>query len=447
MRKGDGAAHGPSGAADGPVGLATPVRFRDPLPEAVDCAVIGGGVAGVFTALEAARLGLSVMVLEKGRIAGEQSSRNWGWIRTQGREGAELPIMLEAIPLWERVAQRVDVGFRRAGITYLASSSRRMAELERHRETSRVHGIETEALSARAVAEAFGGTGRWVGAIRTPGDARAEPWRAVPAVAALAREEGVLVREACAVRALDVVGGRVAGVVTEDGRVRAERVILAGGAWSALLARRHGLSLAQLAVRGTVARTAPMPAVLEGAASDETLALGRREDGAYTLAMRDRNEHVLGPDSFRLLHRFRSMLSHVGRDTSVRLTGGPAGRPDGWRVPRRWSADAPSPFERVRALDPAPSAALVRAMPEAFAERFPALGRPGITLAWAGMIDTTPDELPLLGPAPGLDGLIVATGLSGHGFGIGPGIGAVAARLAAGRDPGHDLLAFRVDRV
>ena len=434
-------------AGEGPITLATPARFRDPLPEAVDVAIIGGGVAGVFTALEAARLGLSVVVLEKGRVAGEQSSRNWGWIRTQGREGAELPLMLEAMRSWERIAQRADIGFRRAGITYLASSPERMAVLDGHRETSRAHGIDTDALSACEVAQTFGPAGGWVGGILTPGDARAEPWRAVPIVAAIAREAGALIREGCAVRALDVAGGRVTGVLTEDGRVRAERVVLAGGAWSALLARRHGFTLAQLAVRNTAARTGPLPAILEGAASDETLAIRRRDDGGYTLALRDRNEHFVGPDSFRLMGRFRAMLRHVGRDTSIRLRGRPDGDPNGWTVPTRWDADAPSPFERARVLDPAPNAALVRGMAEAFATRFPALGRPAITHAWAGMIDTTPDELPLLGPAPGLEGLIVATGLSGHGFGIGPAIGAVAARLAGARDPGHDLGAFRVGRA
>ena len=74
---------------------------RDPLPEACDVVVVGGGAAGVFTALDLAAAGRSVLVCEKGRVAAEQSSRNWGWIRRQGRDPAEMPLMIEASRLWE----------------------------------------------------------------------------------------------------------------------------------------------------------------------------------------------------------------------------------------------------------------------------------------------------------------------------------------------------------
>ena len=65
---------------------------------------------------------------------------------------------------------------------------------------------------------------------------------------------------------------------------------------------------------------------------------------------------------------------------------------------------------------------------------------------WAGAIDVLPDEIPALGPVPAIDGLLIATGFSGHGFGIGPAAGLVTAQLAAGRTPMADLGAFRVER-
>jgi glycine/D-amino acid oxidase-like deaminating enzyme len=82
---------------------------------------------------------------------------------------------------------------------------------------------------------------------------------------------------------------------------------------------------------------------------------------------------------------------------------------------------------------------------DAFARAFPALGRPRLRAAWAGMIDTMPDVVPVLDRAP-VPGLFIATGLSGHGFGIGPGIGRVMADLVAGNAPGHDLTRFRLSR-
>ena len=77
-----------------PISESSPVEHTAELPATADLVVIGGGVIGVMTAWFAAQKGLRAVVLEKGRVAGEQSSRNWGWIRQQGRDPAELPVMI-----------------------------------------------------------------------------------------------------------------------------------------------------------------------------------------------------------------------------------------------------------------------------------------------------------------------------------------------------------------
>ena len=111
-----------------PITEASPVRFADPLPGRVDVAVIGGGVIGVMTAFYLRQKGLSVLLLEKGRIAGEQSSRNWGWVRQQGRDPSELPIMVESLSIWKRLAAEMgdSLGFRQTGVLYLAKTDREM---------------------------------------------------------------------------------------------------------------------------------------------------------------------------------------------------------------------------------------------------------------------------------------------------------------------------------
>ena len=91
-----------------PIHTTTPVTYPGPQPATSDIVVIGGGIIGVCTALFLAREGHSVTLLEKGRIAAEQSSRNWGWIRQQGRDPDEMPIMAEAQALW-RDAVRLGV--------------------------------------------------------------------------------------------------------------------------------------------------------------------------------------------------------------------------------------------------------------------------------------------------------------------------------------------------
>ena len=97
------------------------------LPPRADVVIIGGGIAGVSTLLALAEKGVSAVLVEKGRLAGEQSSRNWGFCRTQGRDQAEVPLALESLRQWDRMDQRVggDVGFTRAGACYLCETPAR----------------------------------------------------------------------------------------------------------------------------------------------------------------------------------------------------------------------------------------------------------------------------------------------------------------------------------
>ncbi len=430
-----------------PISDAMPVAFPGPPPAEADVVVIGGGVAGVMAAYHLAGRGLRVALVEKGRIAGEQSSRNWGWIRQQGRDPAELPLMVEASRAWEALDAETGgaTGFRRRGVLYLADGPRDLARFERWLPHARAHQLDTRMLTRAELAGLLPGhAGDWPGGLWTASDARAEPWAAVPAVARLAAARGASLVERCAVRALDIAAGRVAGVVTEQGRIRAPEVVLAGGAWSSLFLRAHGIELPQLSVLATVAATAPLPEVFAGNAADRRLAFRRRQDGGYALAAADFHEVLVGPDAVRRLPKFLPQLRRDPFGNRYRAAA-PRGFPDAWSTPRRWSADGPSPFEAVRVLNPRPHAPTVARIARQFAAAFPGLGDVAIARAWAGMIDTMPDVVPVIDRAP-LAGLTIATGLSGHGFGIGPAVGRVVADLVAGRAPGHDLARFRFGR-
>lgn len=427
-----------------PITLETPIRFPGPLPDAADVVIIGGGVIGVMTALYLAEAGERVVLLEKGRIAAEQSSRNWGWVRQQGRDPAELPIMMESMRLWQGLSQRFGeaLGFRQTGVMYLAETDRDLEGHEHWLGIAQAHGLDTRLMARCEIEATLGTSAKWKGALFTPSDARAEPWVAVPLLAGAAAEAGAILVENCAARQLEISAGQVTGVVTEAGTIRAARVVVAAGAWSRLFLAAHGVALPQLAVLASVAASVPMPEIYPGAAADGQFAFRRRADGGYSLAPGAEHDFFIGPDAFRSFGAYLTVLKKDFRSTHFRAAA-PKGYPDAWGTPRRWSGE--SPFERCRILNPAPNMATLGRVQDSFARAFPALGRPKLQSVWAGMIDTMPDVVPVVDHAP-LAGLTIATGMSGHGFGIGPGMGRVLADLVRGRATGHDLGRFRLSR-
>lgn len=423
-----------------------PRQFEGTLPEAVDVVVIGGGVIGVCTAFNLAKQGVSVLLCEKGRVAGEQSSRNWGWIRQLGRDPAELPIMMESRRLWQALTAEVgeDIGYREHGIIYLASSEKKLAARESWLDVAKQAGLDCTMLNQKQVREQIShAPEQWLGGIHTPGDGRAEPWLAVPAIARAAARSGAIIRDHCAVRTIEQTNGQVSAVVTESGSVQCERVVLAGGAWSSLFAANLGLRLPQLTVRSTVVSTTTVPDIYSGNAADEKLAFRRRQDGGYTLALSDLTNHFIGPDSCRFMGSFVPALLSDWQSFRFGIT--PADFPDGWRTRRRWTSDEKTPFERNRVLNPVPNMAAVARMLVRFKQRFPAL-EVKAAHSWAGMIDTMPDVVPVIDQVPEVNGLVIATGFSGHGFGIGPGAGKVVAELVQNKSSSHDLTRFRFGR-
>jgi glycine/D-amino acid oxidase-like deaminating enzyme len=430
-----------------PITRDAPPRFASAPPRSADVVVIGGGIAGVMTAWFLARAGQKVVLCEKGRIAAEQSGRNWGWVRKQGRDPAELPIMIEALEIWRglEAEAQANLGFREAGVLYLANTPKDMGEFEAWLAHARAHGLDTRPLGRAEVEAMVPNSAGWVGGLWTASDGQADPWRAVPALAQAAERLGVSLHEDCAVRLLDMAAGRVVGVVTEKGRIAADRVVLAGGAWSGLLARAHGLNLPQLSVKATVTATVPVDLPFAGAAADNHFAFRKRLDGGLTLTPGSRHDFYIGPDAFRYFRAFLPVL-RKDRSTTRFHRRAPDHWPDAWGTARRWDGDRPSPFERMRILNPEPNQRAIEDIRDRFAAAFPALGRPAIAAAWAGMIDIMPDLVPVIDHAETLPGLTIVTGLSGHGFGIGPGVGRVAADLVMGRAPGHDLTRFRLSR-
>ena len=416
-----------------------------PLPDRADVVVIGGGVVGVTAALILAEWGVPVVMCEKGRIAGEQSSRNWGWIRKQSRDVREMELMIEAQGLWQRFQEtsRTDFGLRRNGIAAVAHTDEEMADYEAWLETVRAFQLDSRILTPAEADELTGqDRRRFKGGMFTPSDMHAEPALAVPAVAGLAEAAGAQLFEDCAVRTVERSGGRVTGVVTEHGAIACNAVIFAGGAWARPFLENMGLALPQLAVRSSAQRTKAAPGIAPGPVGARASAIRPRLDGGFTIGRTTAARFDIIPAAFTHFVAFIPQMRARWRMLKLRFGSeffGALGR-------HRWGPDQLSPMEQARMLDPEPDHALLDDTLATAGEIFAQLKGIRPAERWGGMIDVSPDEVPFIGPVAGAEGMILATGLSGHGFGLGPGVGLLAAQLATGRAPVTDIAPFRLDR-
>ena len=423
------------------------IQSSEKFPTKVDVAIIGGGIVGACAAYEMALKGLSVALLEKGHIGGEQSSRNWGWVRQQNRDLFELPMAMYSLDRWEALGPElgVDLGFRRSGIVFTTTQDEDMQRWERWNNRAREQGFVSHLMtSAQARERSPGSTTSWVGGVWSPTDGRAEPAKAAPAIADGARKLGAYVVQQCAVRGLEIVAGRAAGVWTERGLIKADSVVCAGGAWSSRLCRRHGIDLPIANIVGTAMRTTPVPEFVGGGVSTPNLSLRRRLDGCYTLAIPGFGRMELAPQGIRYAARFYQVYrAKLAKKLKIRIGSSFFNGPE---AAGSWEMDQASPFERIRVLDPAPDRELLGAALANLIKEFPAFQGVQVAQSWAGLIDTTPDIVPVISTVDALPGFIIAAGMSGHGFGIGPGAGRLICEMVMNEKPYLNIDAYRLTR-
>lgn len=423
-----------------------PIDSCRKIPAGADVVVIGGGIVGVSTAWFLAKQGVSVVLCEKGHIAGEQSGRNWGWVRVQGRDTREIPMMLESLRIWDDLAEYIgeDVGFTRGGCFFTARTGKQLEEFAGWFDIAKDFGIESRLLSRSELKGLVHGAGiDWAGALYTASDGRAEPHLAAPAIGRAADREGAVILTGCAARGIETSAGSVSAVVTEHGSIKTPTVLCAAGAWTSLFCGSLGIDVPQLRVKGTVARTAAADAVLDGNIFDDSLGIRRRADGGYTVAHGGVLEHPVTPSSFRYFGKFLPALMQELK--ILRLSFGSEFVAE-WRTPRTWPLDAPSPFEAMRVLNPEPTPRVLKGIRRNLDRMFPQLRETPIVESWAGMIESSPDVVPIIDAVDSLPGFHVATGFSGHGFGIGPGAGKAIAAMLTGTNSGMDISALRLQR-
>lgn len=427
-----------------------PVVTATTHPSSTSVVVIGGGIVGLTTALTLAERGIAVTVLEKGRLAGEQSSRNLGWIRKTSRAARDVPMALASDRLWAQMQQRTgsDVGYRQHGIMFAAAKPAEMVAHEKWLASVADLGLDSRILTGAEIARMIpGGAKDWAGGIYTPSDGYAEPTLASSAIAKAAIARGAVIVENCAVRTLTRVktagGTKVTGLRTEQGEIACDHVVLAAGLWSRKFLGNMGVSLPTLPLDCFAMQSAPMDGPTEIAFGAPDFSFRKRADGGFTICQRGAvgsplvlDHGLLGMKYLPMFTEGRSMLRiSLGREFFEDLA-----------LKRRWSPDARSPFEKIRTKDPRVNEAINAEAIANIKAAWPMFDAVEIKASWGGTMDITPDSLPVIGGIAGIEGLTLSTGYSGHGFGTAPAAGQLTADLVMGLDPIVDPAPYRFDR-
>jgi len=352
-----------------------------------DVAIIGGGVTGSSIAYHLARQGARVGVFEQAEPAAEPSA-SWasaGGVRSQGRDPREWSLTLEATRRWPTLEDELDadVGFARGGHLHIVEDPADLPALTARVAREQAAGIQIRMIDGPELLDVAPPiTPTAIAGAYTVGDGQANPPKTTRAFAAAAQRHGARYRTGTAARGLAVAGDRVIGLMAGDETITAEWVVLATGAWS------------------------------------ERLALGIGLD----LPLRTRAPQMLLTDAAPSM--LQPTVTGVGRQLSLKqlptgefLIGG------GW--PSDVLVDEGAMTGRVREESVAGSWVVASAV-------VPAVRKQRIAQRWCGLEAQCFDGVPLLGRAPGLDGLYLAAGFSGHGFQISPAVGRAVADALMG---------------
>lgn len=410
-----------------------------------DVVVLGGGLIGLATAYELAKRGREVTVLERHEAGGDQSRHALGFLSLVVKGAAKARLSARAVEQWAALPGELEADFelRRGGELAVATDAAAFQRLRDWSAGAAASGIDARVVDPDEIAKLVPGFRRPTpGGVLVAAAGHAEPLKAPLAYAAAARRRGVTIREHCPATAIEVVDGRIAGVRTAAGPIAARTVVCATGAANTRVLRTVGVRLPTVVVRGLALETAPLPAVTEVATMVGGLAFRQRPGGTLYVSYITRGIHDLTLDSFRFMREFlpsrnRSSLARVRlNDTLAR---------DVWRSLAHRSGRTP-------AIDPRPLVRLrsprgvVEESVRIMESLSPAFAGLEVRRDWSEAIDVTPDDLPVLGPVATVEGLIVASGFSGHGFTLGPLAGRLVAELVVDGRASEDLHPLRLAR-
>lgn len=365
-----------------------------------DVLVIGGGVVGMTIALQLRQAGRDVALIDRARLGSGSTSRNAGGVRHQFYQDANIKAAMATVGFLRELQddQGFDIGMRQVGYLLMYATEGQGARLAQGVEQQNALGVRTRMVTVDEIAELAPDvrTDGLLGGCFGPDDGYFDPPKLAEALRTLVERSGARLVENTAVTALNVVGDRLTQVQTSDGTLSADVIVNAAGAWGGPLAELHGGSLPIVPRRSQVF-------VME-------------------------NAPALHPD---LPHTFDTEARFYARRHDTEIWSGAAFKP---------FLDEPPVTQGLEA-DWTEAALLA----ERVGRRIPALAGRAFTRAWAGAIEVTADDNPIIG-WHGPQNMYVAAGFSGHGMCVGPGLAASIAAEINGKAPEIPLDGFRVER-
>lgn len=407
-----------------------------------DVLIIGGGLIGLAASHSLARTGAKVICVDSGHFGEHQSSQNWGFVRQQGRGLGELDLMIEANKRWKGLSDLLEqeVSWEKGGNLAVFDTPDEEKSYRHWMEEGRSRGIDTNYLDFNGIIELIPNWKRPVrGGIFACDDGHADPQTVVAAYIAACRRVGVQLLSDTPVRTLLRRGSSIIGAQTDVEIIQAPTTVVAAGAWSRQLLSTVGTDLPQNYVVGSVALTTPVAPLTNATVWGGGFSFRQRRDGRFVCSVGGGGVVRLNTDSILQAPLFLSAFRKnwrrftlrpgisLTRDLNAVLQGGKGIREIG------------PPAALVRVSEP------VRALKQ-LQQTLVGTETARLQDSWAGVIDSTPDGLPVIDAQGGPDNLVIATGFSGHGYGLVPAVGPVIRDLVLQRQSPFDLSNFRLDR-
>ena len=423
------------------------VQASDMLPEQADAVIIGAGICGVLTACNLAKQGKKVVVLEKGEIACESSSKAFGWVSQLLNSVYKVKLTRRSKSLWRELQQEIgDLGYREQGISYFAETVEEFKFYQEWLDTVQLEAdSDIQILAADQVgllAPEF--VGQCYGAITAPSDGCIEPVLTTAAVAKYAKQLGVVFVTHCAARGLDIQNCRVQGVFTEKGYISTSQAVSAVNTWTRIFCGHHGIDVPQLYVVMSMGRVDDFQGSPAGCGGKGAFAWRKQVDGGYSLGLITGMSAPISRDALTLFKKFLPIQKMLGGSKGIKINFGQNTLND-WKIKRSWNHQHSSPFEMHRVFTGVVDFSAAETSKQHMVAYFPDLKNQPIVEHWSGTVAFTQDNAPIASAVQDIEGFYVLMA-SGYGFSWGPALAEILTGIMLGQPEHPDARTFRLSR-